>query len=90
MDEKSINSGLHISENFNINKFIYSINHTTIKGDNMNEWVIVKTKIKEMVGTYSVSADFSEELNKKVKQMIQDAVKRAEANGRRTVMGRDI
>jgi histone H3/H4 len=56
----------------------------------MNEWVIVKTKIKEMVGTYSVSADFTEELNTKVKQMIQDAVKRAEANGRKTVMGRDI
>ncbi len=56
----------------------------------MNEWVIVKTKIKEMVGTYSVSADFSEELNTKVKQMIQDAVKRAEANGRKTVMARDI
>jgi histone H3/H4 len=56
----------------------------------MNEWVIVKTKIKEMVGTYSVSADFTEELNKKVKEMIQDAVKRAEANGRKTVMGRDI
>jgi len=56
----------------------------------MNEWVIVKTKIREMVGTYSVSSDFTEELNKKVKQMIQDAMKRAEANGRKTVMGRDI
>jgi len=56
----------------------------------MNDYIIVKTKIKEMVGTYSVSADFTEELNKKVKQMIQDAVKRAEANGRKTVMGRDI
>jgi len=55
-----------------------------------SEWVIVKSKIKEMVGTYNVSADFSEELNKKVKQMIQDAMKRAEANGRKTVMGRDI
>jgi len=55
-----------------------------------SEWVIVKTKIKDMVGTYSVSADFSEELNKKVKTMIDDAVKRAEANGRKTVMARDI
>ena len=33
----------------------------------MNEWVIVKTKIKDMVGTYSVSADFTEELLKKIK-----------------------
>jgi len=55
-----------------------------------SDWVIVKTKIREMVGTYSVSADFGEELNNKVKQMIQDAVKRAEANGRKTVMARDI
>ena len=56
----------------------------------MNEWVIVKSKIKDMVGKVNVSADFNDELNKKVKQMIQDAVKRAEANGRKTVMGRDI
>jgi histone H3/H4 len=55
-----------------------------------SDWVIVKTKIKELAGTYSVSADFGDELNKKVKQMIQDAVKRAEANGRKTVMARDI
>ena len=55
-----------------------------------SDWVIVKSKIKEMVGTYNVSADFTEELNKKVKQMISDAMKRAEANGRKTVMGRDI
>jgi len=56
----------------------------------MNEWVIVKTKIKDMVGTYNVSQDFTETLNAKVKQMIQDAMKRAEANGRKTVMGRDL
>jgi len=55
-----------------------------------SDWVIVKTKIKELAGTYSVSSDFGEELNKKVKQMIEDAVKRAEANGRKTVMARDI
>jgi len=55
-----------------------------------SDWVIVKSKIKEMVGTTNVSADFNDELNKKVKQMILDAVKRAEANGRKTVMGRDI
>jgi len=55
-----------------------------------SDWVIVKTKIKELAGTYSVSSDFGEELNKKVRQMIEDAVKRAEANGRKTVMARDI
>lgn len=56
----------------------------------MNDLVIVKTKVRDMVGTYSVSADFIEELNNKVKQTIQHAVKRAEANGRKTVMARDI
>ena len=55
-----------------------------------SDWVIVKSKIKELVGTYNVSGDFGEVLNSKVKQMIQDAMKRAEANNRKTVMGRDI
>ena len=56
----------------------------------MNQWVIVKTKIKDMVGTYNVSADFNTELNTKVKQMIEDAKKRAEANARKTLMARDL
>ena len=56
----------------------------------MNKWVIVKTKIKDMVGTVNVSEDFTEVLNEKVKQMIKDAIKRAEANGRKTIMGRDL
>jgi histone H3/H4 len=56
----------------------------------MNEWVIVKTKIRDMVAPVNVSADYVETLNAKVRQMIQDSVKRAEANGRKTVMGRDI
>lgn len=55
-----------------------------------SDWVIVKTKIREMAGNYSVSTDFGEELNNKVKQIIQDAIKRAEANGRKTIMARDI
>ena len=56
----------------------------------MNEWFIVKSKIKDMLGTTNVSQEFYDELNKKVKAMIADSVKRAEANGRKTVMGRDI
>lgn len=52
--------------------------------------IIVKSKIKEMVGAYNVSAEFSDVLNEKVKSMVQDALKRAEANGRKTVMGRDL
>ncbi|GIU69448.1 MAG: hypothetical protein KatS3mg002_0684 [Candidatus Woesearchaeota archaeon] len=55
-----------------------------------SKWIIVKSKIKEITGQYNVSADFTEALNEKVKQIIKDAVKRAEANNRKTVMGRDI
>ncbi|MGV8150259.1 MAG: DUF1931 domain-containing protein [Candidatus Woesearchaeota archaeon] len=55
-----------------------------------SDWIIVKSKIKELVGDKSVSSDFSETLNQKVKQMVQEAVKRAEANSRKTVMGRDL
>lgn len=55
-----------------------------------SDWIVVKSKIKELVGDKSVSGDFPEVLNQKVKQMILDAVKRAEANARKTVMGRDL
>ena len=56
----------------------------------MNESIIVKSKIKELAGNYSVSGDFADVLNAKVKHMIEEAVKRAEANNRRTIMGRDL
>ena len=56
----------------------------------VSDWIIVKSKIKELVGAYNVSAEFSDVLNQKVKQMVHDAMKRAEANGRKTVMGRDL
>lgn len=56
----------------------------------MNESIIVKSKIKELVGNYSVSSDFADVLNAKVKHIVEEAVKRAEANNRKTVMGRDI
>ncbi len=55
-----------------------------------SDWIIVKSKIKELTGQYNVSGDFSTVLNEKVKQMVKDAVKRAETNNRKTVMGRDL
>lgn len=55
-----------------------------------SKWIIVKSKVKELTAQYSVSEDFYETLNEKVKQIIKDAIKRAEANKRKTVMGRDI
>jgi|TARA_Y100000294_G_C8325446_1_gene244429 histone H3/H4 len=51
---------------------------------------IVKAKIKELAGKYNVSGEFPEELNNKVKEIILKAIERAKANGRRTLMGRDL
>ena len=52
--------------------------------------LIVKAKIKDVAGSYNVAGDLAEELNKKVEQLIKDAVARAEANGRKTVMAKDL
>jgi histone H3/H4 len=52
--------------------------------------LIVKSKIKELVGEINVGGDFAEALDQKVEQLVKDAVKRAEANGRRTIMAKDI
>jgi len=56
----------------------------------MSESVIVKTKIKEMAQGYNVSSDFADALDEKAKQLIKDAIRRAEANGRKTVMSKDL
>jgi len=58
-----------------------------IVGDTM---LVVKAKIKDYCTGYNVAGDFSDALNEKCAQMIKDAVKRAEANGRRTVMAKDL
>ncbi len=52
--------------------------------------LVVKAKIKDYATGYNVASDFSEALNEKVAQLIKDAVKRADANGRRTVMAKDL
>lgn len=51
---------------------------------------IVKSKIKELVGEINVGGDFADALDAKVESLIKEAVKRAEANGRRTIMAKDI
>ena len=52
--------------------------------------LVVKAKIKDIAGTYNVAGDFADALNKKVEQMVKDAIARAEANGRKTVMAKDL
>jgi histone H3/H4 len=51
---------------------------------------IVKAKIKEIAGDFNVAGDVAEALNKKVEQMVKDACGRAEANGRKTIMAKDL
>ncbi|MFH2028251.1 MAG: hypothetical protein ABIJ08_03895 [Nanoarchaeota archaeon] len=60
----------------------------------MGTSLVVRSQIKDLarVGErhLSISTDFYVELNKTVENMIKKACERARANGRTTVMGRDI
>ena len=52
--------------------------------------IIIKSKIKSACTDMSVAGEVPDALNKKVKQILDDAVQRAKANGRRTVQARDL
>jgi len=56
--------------------------------------LVVKAKIKEIAKIdgkpMNVSADFYDEINKKVEGIILNCCKRAKSNGRNTVMGKDV
>jgi len=52
--------------------------------------IVVKAKIKEVAQNFNVSGDFAEALDKKVTELVKTAMERAEANGRRTVMPKDL
>ncbi|MBI2666276.1 DUF1931 domain-containing protein [Candidatus Woesearchaeota archaeon] len=55
--------------------------------------VTIRTQVKDLLkqlGVDNMSGDFQNKLDEKVKQVLLDACKRAQENGRRTVMGRDI
>ena len=57
--------------------------------------LVVKTKIKDHIDEaagerMSVSTDFSDALNERVLLLVQQAIKRAKGNGRKTVMAKDI
>ncbi len=52
--------------------------------------VIVKAKIRDIAKGFNVGGDFADTLNAKVEQLIKDACSRAEANGRKTVMAKDL
>jgi len=55
--------------------------------------VTIRTQVKDLLkqlGVDNMSADFQDKLDNHVRQVISSACKRAQENGRRTVMGRDV
>lgn len=52
--------------------------------------IVVKAKIKEVAENFNVAGDFSDALDKVVSELVKKATERAEANGRRTVMAKDL
>ncbi|MFT4249838.1 MAG: DUF1931 domain-containing protein [Candidatus Woesearchaeota archaeon] len=56
----------------------------------MADSIVVKAKIKDVAAGYNIAGDFAEALDKHARKLIKDAVKRAEANNRKTVMAKDL
>ena len=51
---------------------------------------MIKSKIKSAVPELSVAGEVADALNKKVLELLEEASKRAKANGRRTLQARDL
>ena len=60
----------------------------------MVQTLVVKSKIKELAqldGKHlNVSGEFTPKLTEKVESMIKEACERAKANGRNTIMAKDL
>ena len=56
----------------------------------VNVMLVVKAKIKSVVPGYNVAGDFADALNSKVEELVKAAASRAEANGRKTIMSKDL
>ena len=52
--------------------------------------LIIKSNLKEAVKDLRVSADLAEALNKKTEAILKEAVERAKANHRTTVLPQDL
>lgn len=52
--------------------------------------LIVVSNIKKVAKNINVASDVPETLNRKIEQIIREAMVRAKANGRRTLQGKDI
>lgn len=56
----------------------------------MADSLVVRSKIKDFAKDMNVSSDFADALSDECKKMVEKAVKRAEANGRKTIQPRDL
>lgn len=56
----------------------------------MSDSIVVKSKVKELAVGYNVAGDFADALDEKAKMLVKEAIRRAEANGRKTVMAKDL
>jgi len=56
----------------------------------MSDLLVVKAKLKEAVPGYNVSGDLADAADALVRDALKNACKRAEANGRKTVMAKDL
>jgi histone H3/H4 len=52
--------------------------------------LVVKSKLKEAVPGYNVAGDLAEELDRLVAELLKKASARAEGNGRKTIMSKDL
>lgn len=52
--------------------------------------LIVKSGVKEALSDHNVSADLYEALDDRVAELLEDAARRADANGRKTVQPQDL
>jgi len=52
--------------------------------------LIVKSEIKRQMAEYMVSGDVYDKVNDVIEDLLKVAMKRCEANGRRTVQARDF
>ena len=58
----------------------------------MSDMLVVQSKVREQVKKRgaNMAGDFADELSKKVADYVDDAIKRARANGRKTVRANDL
>jgi hypothetical protein len=76
--------------NFSRNLYIVEFKSKTYNSKGDDNMLVVKAKIKSVIPGYNVSGDLADALNAKVEELVKAAATRAEGNGRKTVMAKDL